>query len=156
MDGILDYIRRVLALNNVVKLEVTPDSVVTWRTVDEGEAVVPPELQEEAVFDTNALLESIELVALEFDPAENPYITLVRASQQVSSLRLVPSHILVQDIELFSAWLGFDHNVEKVLGVDVVLYKNEKYGPGRIVLTGTAGGALLSNVVRGVVIDMGV
>lgn len=156
MDGIMGYIQRVLGLSQVIKLEVTPSSITVWRQVADGEPVVPDELRE-VVLDVSALLEGIELTGLDYDPEVNPYYALVEATALLRKRNLHPTHILTQNVELLSAWLGFDQDVTHVLGLEVAVYNNEKYGQGRVVLTGAAGSSsLLSDVTHGVVVDMGV
>jgi len=151
------YLKKVLVLPSVQKVEVTPSQISVFREVREGEAVVPGGDVAEVEVDIGDLIRSIELVNHEFIPGEHPYISLERAARTLTEEDMFVTHILAPEGEWLSAWLSLDYvppQEGRVLGMKV-MYSTSDMLDGRVLLLGSPSSAgLLVDTTNGIVIDM--
>jgi hypothetical protein len=156
IDEVVAFLKRVLVLPNVQKVEVTSTQISVMRQVREGEPVVPVELLEDNV-DVSALLKRLQPEQYPFDPEEHPYFCLEGACRTITNKKLFVTHILAPEGEWLSGWLGLSYvpsNRSRVLGMQVV-YANHELLEGRIVLLGsTSSSCTLADVVHGIVVDI--
>jgi hypothetical protein len=151
------YLKKVLALPYVQRVEVTTAEIRVTRQVRDGEPVVPEDLVVEAAVDVGALVKRIQPEQYPFRPDEHPYFCLEGATRTITERKLFVTHILAPEGEWLSAWMGLDYvpvQGARVLGMKIV-YSDSDLLDGRIVLLGSASSAgLLADTLHGVVIDL--
>lgn len=156
-DGIVTLFKRVIVLGYVQEVSVTPTGFSVTRMVNEGEAVIPE--SSDGPVDLKFTLESVErhaeLDQLAFDPEKHPYLALEEATRKLSDRGLFVSHLAAHDPAEVSALFAL--SVEKpttLLGFPI-LYDHELVQSGTVVVFGGRS-RLLSDVVAGIIIDMGI
>jgi hypothetical protein len=159
-EELVALFKRVVELPGIQKIEVTPAQVLVQRLVADGESVIPEPEEENESLDPAFILSLIEknggLVALEFDPARHPYISLLEATSKISAQKLRPTFIVVSPGGWLGAFLGLpegEFEPDTCFGMKVIYTANEIFEEKLLVLGGPSN--LLTDVSYGVVIDMG-
>ncbi len=157
VSGTLLYVRRVLRLSGVHKVEITPKGIEVVREMTaEEEPVVPSGTND---VDMDFLLTNIDMEAYPFDPNEHPIYTLYGATARLTKRGYELYEILVPSWPLFAAWLGVEQTAETpqtVFGSRLLVVPPATTNE-RVVLLGARAPALfLSDVELGITIDLGV
>lgn len=104
--------------------------------------------------DFDDILGSVDLVELEFQPDNHPYLQLYDATRRLVDRGLTVTAILAPDPDTLSAFLGLEEEEpEAVFGIRVIYMHSEKY-PDKLVVVGGPTSYLL-DLSNGVVIDIG-
>lgn len=156
-DGVISYLKKVLILPSVQKVEVTPSHITIFREVREGEVVVPSADVEEIEVAIGDLIKNLSLANYKYTPGEHPYVCLERGVRILTNSDLFVTHILAPEGEWLSAWLDLDCVPEqggRVFGMKVA-YSPSDMLEGRVLLLGSPSSAgLLVDATQGLIIDM--
>lgn len=153
-DGLVDLLRQVVGLPNVQEFKVTPTGVTVQRFVEDGEDVIPGEINI-ADIDAAFVLKSVEQEPLSFDPEEHAYLRLMRAAQTLNSRRQRICAVVAPQTDLFAAFLGLDAPPETVFGVPVLYLADDTLSGGdKCVVVGGPTDSI-RDATHGIVVDMG-
>lgn len=159
-DDILAFVKKVIALPNVVEMRMTATTITVRRNVAPDEEVLPDDVKKDDGLDVDFLLRTIELEHYPFEPAEHPFHVFANALKKLNSRGLHATHIVTQDAELFAAWLNLPWlptgQGDRVMGLRIVFNPSEALAE-KLLFVGSANNTgFLTDAVLGIIVDMGV
>lgn len=153
---LLRYLRRVLSVPAIQRIEISPKGVLVERVMDNADDPVVPDGTDDV--DIAGVLMRTEITAHPFDPKEHAMYALLSASQTVTKSRELYA-VVAPGWPLLSAWLGVETTKEPpktIFGTKLFLVPSSVTN-GRVVLLGAKAPAMfLTDVDMGVAIDLGV
>lgn len=153
----LQFVRRALDQQQVLKVEITPKGVEVVREMSNGDEPVVPNGTDDV--DISFVLERTEVSAVPFSPERHPLYTLFEATKIVNQKDREVFAIVAPGWPMLAAWLGVEETKQPPQAIfgTRVLYVPAGTTNDRIVVLGARPGSMfLSDVDTAVAVDLGV
>jgi hypothetical protein len=160
IDSVVSLFKRVMQLQNVMEIKVTPEEFIVIREMDEeDDGPVVPKAETSIDADAEHVLARLadNLVEPTFDPNRHPYVALHEATDRLSRDRLRVCGIMAPKGPLFADYFGLPEDTmpETFMGIRVIYHSLENKYPDKIVVFGGPT-VYFNDASHGVIIDTGV
>jgi hypothetical protein len=162
VEGVVALFRHVVLLREVQEIRVTPTEFEVSRLLeaDSTEDVVPSPAEKNDV-EPEFLFKRLDLTHVEFNPDRHPYLTLVKATEEMTEVNVRPIAVMAPSADLFAAFFGLDDGAQPphFLGLRMIYgvfgeSQDHNYADKIVVVGGPT--PYLSDATHGFIIDIGV